>query len=102
MNNVIYKYPLQLADGVQTLKAPGLIKFLNIIRQGNGLVAYFIVDTDCHWEESFFYTVVGTGHPIDRDGIGTVLYPSMSWKYLTTVIDGPFVWHIFGKGRTLE
>lgn len=81
----IHKYPLNL-DTEQTLTMPAAAEILSVQDQGGVLCIWALVDTDRLPEERRF-RVYGTGHAIAN-------FPH---KYLATVIQGSFVWHVFER-----
>lgn len=81
----VYKYPLLLEDR-QLLSLPFGAKPLTVQLQNDALCLWALVDTDTDAESvPYYFAVCGTGHPV----------PAGDWDYLTTVQQGPFVWHIF-------
>lgn len=83
----IYKYPLDITDE-QTVMMPCTHKILSAQIQKGSLYVWAWVDTNST-EMSVKFAVVGTGNPIpfhiDPD----------KCKFISTVQDGSFVWHIF-------
>lgn len=79
---VIYKYDLTptvlLPKGASVLKA-GM--------QNGGLYIWALVDPNekTHIEKTF--EVIGTGHPFEHNGL--------KYRFIDTIFDGPFVWHIW-------
>jgi hypothetical protein len=83
----IFKYPLKVTD-VQTVSMPAGAKLLSVMLQYKALYVWARVDPSGPLVERTFY-VVGTGNPLpDEDAV---------WDpaYLGSVIDDPFVWHVF-------
>lgn len=79
----IYKYPLPIADG-GTFQMPPNAEIMHTGRDPLGVYCVWaLVDTDDMHGCTRILHVYGTGWPLPDDP-GT---------YLTTVIDGPLVWH---------
>jgi hypothetical protein len=79
----IWKYSFSIVDS-QTIAMPAGAKVLTAQKQGKTFVMWAIVDVSRPAEDRVFY-VYGTGNPIDHD-LG---------KWVATVQDGAFVWHVF-------
>lgn len=80
----IYKYPLEITDE-QYVTVPDGAQFLSAQMQGSQLCIWALVDTDnfdCRPRVKIF----GTGHHVEVDD---------GWKFVGTVQDRIFVWHIF-------
>jgi hypothetical protein len=79
---VIYKYELKsevlLPKDAMVLKA-GM--------QGNGMFIWVLVDPNEKTHIQRTFEVIGTGHPFD--------YGRMEYRFVDTIFDGPFVWHIW-------
>lgn len=82
----IYKYELKLGDNIVT--APdGDILCAQI--QDDKIVVWIHFDEECETKLiKMHFSVVGTGHPI-------VKLRSSRIKYISTVQQGEFVWHVF-------
>lgn len=85
----IYKYPLAVEDTV-TISLPLGAQVLTVkqdttrqLGRGN-LVLWAIVEHDQLSTTRYDFEVRGTGHPLGQVG-----------DYISTVQDGPFVWHVF-------
>ena len=82
--DTIYKYPIKVTD-LQTVQMPDLAQILCVQKQ-DGII--------CLWARCFSenelkprsISVAGTGNPID----GNYFH-----KYIGTVQDDPFIWHVF-------
>ena len=89
--NVIYKYPLTLSDE-QTVKMPVRGAILSVQKQGHQLclwVFHDLYNVECGQKEVRTFRVIGTGIQFEefQDEL----------RFIGTVQDGPFVWHIFEK-----
>lgn len=78
----IYKYPLTSRDCTLTLAAGAEI--LTVKLQNDIPTLWAIVDKDGDLNFSRHICIVGTGWEL-RDNM----------EYITTYLDGPFVWHVF-------
>lgn len=78
MSKVIYKYDL-----VHTIEMPKGAQILSIQMQGNQPTLWALVDLSAPMEDRHFATV-GTGWTVGE-----------GFWYITTYMDGPFVWHVF-------
>ncbi len=85
---VIYKYPVQPAGEIQEIELPYGSKIISIIEQNYQLMMYCLVNNKCSKIEKFKYLLVGTGWDLSD------LYDSSS-KFIGTVQQGFFVWHLF-------
>ena len=80
---VVYKYPLRLDDVVE-LKLPSCSRILHIHAQHDGIYVWVLVNPHNKTTEIKRLRVAGTGHPIEGN-----------WRYLATVHERAFVWHVF-------
>nr|DAQ23193.1 MAG TPA: hypothetical protein [Caudoviricetes sp.] len=80
---VIYKY--QLSDWSETIKMPKDAEILTAHLQGENTYIWAMVETDNPTEERTF-AIIGTGNPIKYIG---------EYKYINTIFQGAYVWHIF-------
>ena len=87
MKSVIYKYPL-LPSVNSRVSIPEDHTFLRVENQGDQIMIWALVDP-LSQEHLYDIKIVGTGHTIGGDGE----IP----RYLGTVFQGSFVWHIFGN-----
>lgn len=85
----IWKFGLQLTDR-QTIEMPRAAEVLTAQMQGNTLCLWAEVVIGRHPEKREFL-IIGTGNPID---------PSVEKKYIGTVQQNGFVWHVFEKLAT--
>ena len=81
----IWKYPLLLIDGYQSLRMPAGARVLMIGLQQDHICLWAEVDPD---EMAYFrrFSVHRTGHPIPPDR-----------KYCGSVQQSAFVWHVYEK-----
>lgn len=80
----IYKYPIEITDE-QTLSMPEGAQVLSAQMQGNTLCIWALVDSgnfNCDRRVRIF----GTGNPVVLDG---------NWKFVDSVHERIFVWHVF-------
>jgi len=82
----IYKYPLQVTDD-QDLFLPKGAVILSVIVQQNVLVLYAGVDNSEKIEERRKIKIFGTGNP--------VYYEQGKLRFIASVQQGVFVWHVF-------
>lgn len=80
---VIWKYPLALVDHMQVVIMPTGAEVLSVAIQHGVPTLWAQVDTKPICTRLF--VVVGTGHRL----------PEVPLKFIGTVIDGRFVWHVF-------
>jgi len=83
---VIYKYNLQFTDFQQVIMPIGAM-ILSVEMQGNLICIWAMVDQSQTKTERRGIEIFGTGQPMsDRER-----------KYIGTVLDGQFVWHVFER-----
>lgn len=82
----VYKYPLEITDE-QELEIPAGAKILSVQFQGGQLCLWAEVNPK-HEMVRLIIDIEGTGHP---------LHPKR--KYIGTVQQGPFVWHVYERGQ---
>lgn len=83
----IFKYLLQLTDGIQAITMPYNAKVLNVQSQ-NGIIALWAEvydDNSLTSESDKHFVIYGTGHGM----------PDNPGSYIGTVQLGMFVWHIY-------
>lgn len=90
MRTTIWKFPLQLKDGIQLVAMPK-----------DAVVRRFAMqlETVCFWAEvdplsdgvQHEFVIVGTGHRL----------PGGLFRYVGSCDDGPFVWHLYMNGSEL-
>jgi hypothetical protein len=89
MDKRILKYKLVLTD-TQNLVLPAGSQILSVKVQGNDLVLYALVSDFVARQDTVEISIIGTGSPIPQE---VVVYS----RFLDTVMQGQFVWHIFYK-----
>lgn len=82
----IFKYEFEVADEV-TLDLPFETDVLSVGTQNFGRICIWALVVPGARLVKRKFVVRGTGHPIDMDGL----------KFLGTVFDSTFVWHVFEK-----
>lgn len=85
----IWKFAIPI-DDVAEISMPAAAEILSIQMQGGMLTAWAIVHEGSENATRRFY-VVGTGNPLPT--------PAWSSRFLATVQDGAFVWHVFDGGE---
>jgi hypothetical protein len=97
MSKVIYKYELEITD-TQTVKMPAVISnMLCAMMQGDKLCVWAEVEANWPLTDREF-KVVGTGHEIDfATDAYSDSHTESHFKYINTVMQGPFVWHIYWR-----
>jgi hypothetical protein len=82
--NTIYKYPIEIADE-QTVSMPTGAQVLSAQMQGTQLCIWALVEVgnvNCNRRVRIF----GTGNTVKLDG---------NWKFVDSVQERIFVWHVF-------
>ncbi len=79
----ICKYDLNKHSSGQKIEMPDSAKILKVAYQDNDLKMWVLVDVNIPKRE-YYVEIFGTGWDVETDG-----------KYIDTVFDGEFVWHIF-------
>ncbi len=83
----IFKYPLTLSDR-QFVAMPIVAEILSVqIQPGSGICLWVMVNSESPKTERCF-EIFGTGHPIT---------PGIERRFLGTVQEGKFVWHVFER-----
>ncbi|WP_299078016.1 hypothetical protein [uncultured Paraglaciecola sp.] len=82
----IYKYTLERTDW-QEVAIPDDARVLSVMVQGGEICVWAEVDTENELRNWGFW-VVGTGNPIPENCTN-------NGNHIGSVIDGPFVWHIY-------
>ena len=80
----IWKYPIDLDDR-QRIRFRKGAQILKANMQGEQLCIWALVDSEAK-EEYREIAIFGTGHEIPED---------LNLKFISTVANPPFVWHIF-------
>lgn len=85
----IYKYPITPRHEVQELWLPLGSKILSVIEQDMQIQLYVSLEyPEAPKEAKHRFMVVGTGWELDYEG---ELFP----RFIGSVKQGPFVWHVF-------
>lgn len=84
MNQVIYKYALEIKDGEQEFVLPEDFVVLDAQIQEGQLYMWLVHDTT-NVKYAYKFVVLGTGQP----------FTYQSLVHVGTVQQGPFVWHVF-------
>lgn len=85
---VIYKYPIRRYPGQTTIEMYKDKQILKLDYDPNGILCIWtLVDTELE-KENVTIALVGTGWPLDELNI-------QFENYITTINDGPYVWHAF-------
>lgn len=91
---IIYKYPITSDRCVLTV--PYRCHVLSIQYDPNGeLCVWILHDIEPDRFKKYEVMVVGTGQEIDEPLIEMSTYDDNSFNYVQTVVQGPFVWHVF-------
>ncbi len=88
MTATIWKYELRITDGAQSIEMPGHARVLSAAMQDSALVLWALVTPGSNPKSVRRFVVHGTGHPIPHQA-------SMRYVPVSTVQDGPLVWHVF-------
>ncbi len=85
----IHKFALVVTDR-QSLKIPGFIKVLSVVKQAEILVLYAVVNTLDEKEYRIDVGIVGTGHDVGKLDSG-------DWKFYKTIehMEGRLMWHVY-------
>lgn len=83
----IFKYQLDLTD-IQTIQIQRPIKILSAQIQSGRICVWALVDEESKFTRGVEFIIIGTGNPIESDLLD-------GFKYLSTIQDESFVWHIF-------
>lgn len=85
MNLTIYKFEVRVNDSVE-IPMPKGAQVISVGNQRNGHICFWaIVDSDWPQTELRRFKIRGTGHTITGD----------PGKFVGTVMDELFVWHVF-------
>lgn len=80
----IYKYPLSLASGVQSVTLPEGAKVIHFGIQGDVPCIWARVDPFATAQQTRYFWALGTGSDV-KDNL----------KHIGTVLHGAYVWHLF-------
>lgn len=83
MNKRIWKYRLSLCEA-QSFDVPFEFNVLCVQEQDAAICCWAEVSGEDAYQTATF-TIVGTGHTV----------PMMAGKYIGTVQQGPYVWHVY-------
>ncbi len=81
----IWKF--DLAGSNIPLRVPKGAVPLGVAMQGDCPRIWMLVDSEAELEDRMFW-VRGTGQPLDTNDAHEI-------KHIGTVLDGPFIWHVF-------
>lgn len=88
--NVIYKYEAKAKNisgqGEFVLTIPAVFKFLSAQDQGGSICLWYLVDPDIKTLVEKRFRIIATGQDFEYTD---------RMKYLATVQQPPFVWHLF-------
>lgn len=82
----IFKYRLALQSGIQIRDLPSEGRLLHVDMQEEALMLWAMVDPQSELKPHKF-RVVATGEEVDKN---------LLHHHIGTVMDGAFVWHVFG------
>lgn len=85
----IYKYPLALT-GLQRVEMPKDSEILSVQDQRGTICLWAAFPGDGEYRVSREIEIVGTGNPVES-------FEKIDRKFLGTVQQGAFVWHIFER-----
>ena len=80
----VYKYPIQELREIVELELPSCSRILHVYPQRYGICVWALVNPHNKTTEIHRLRIAGTGHPIEGN-----------WRYLTSIHESVFVWHIF-------
>jgi len=81
----IYKYPLEIIGSLTDVQVPLGAKPLSVANVRDQVCLYCLVDLDEDQMVSLPIAIYGTDTP----------HYGISGTFLGTVLDGPYVWHVF-------
>jgi hypothetical protein len=84
----IFKYILK-GDSISIISLPIDAKILTAAIQNKSICIWAEVETDTITEERFF-EIFGTGWEMSQN-------MGVERKYINTVFDGPYVWHVYER-----
>lgn len=85
VTTAVYKFPIAL-DERSSVRMPRGAKILSVGMRGPQMFAWTLVEKGRTDTVERRFSIFGTGHTIPDDHIGV---------FVGTVLDGPYVWHIF-------
>lgn len=83
--SMVWKFPLEIKD-LQHLHVPRGAKVLSCGRDANGQICIWFLVSPNRPKHIRAIRIVGTGNPFDAADMHT---------FAGSIVDGPFVWHIF-------
>lgn len=83
IKQTIWKFPLEIT-GVQEVRLPRGAKIISVANQNGVICLWAMVAPDSPLEPRIIF-IYGTGHPLPED----------SGRFLGSVLQDPFVWHVF-------
>ena len=83
---VIYKYEITAIDPVKTFQWPRFSKVVHVDSQSPGTMQLWVELYQFDQLEDRIFVVYGTGHHIQEGDV-----------YVGTVLDEPFVWHLYER-----
>jgi len=93
----IYKYELEITD-FQQIKVPVRSSVRSVQEILGKLYVYIEIDLS---EREFFtmldFRIVGTGNPIEFLTSIDPLSTDRPYNFLSTVKNGPFIWHVYWR-----
>lgn len=85
----IWKYELAVTDR-QDIEMPERAELLSVGSQRESVCLWAMVDASIDRRKTRTIEIIGTGNPVYQDmGVGRT--------FIGTVIDEPFVWHVFER-----
>lgn len=87
-SSTVWKFQLRLGDQ-DIISMPKGARLLHVAMQHHSLCVWALVDPVAPLVRRGF-RIAGTGHPIDGNDCK---------NHVSTVFDGPFVWHVFDIGE---
>ncbi len=88
---VIHKFPFEVTGQNITMQLPEGFKVLSIQKQKKSYCMWIVLDPDGQKKEQTF-VVIGTGIRIKYEDYSKL-------KYVSTIQEGEYVWHIYQKAR---
>jgi hypothetical protein len=95
--HTIYKYPVPLQD-LSILELPTHSRILSVGLDPQGeLCLWALVQPLVPSHDRWQLAVVGTGNPVS-DALAQANTDASPWRFVGTVTQAPFVWHVFARG----
>ena len=83
MSKSIWKFPLDGGVGPMVVEMPKGAEVLNAQIQGTAIVVWALVDIEATEGETRSFRIYGTG------------WADVEGRYISTIQDGQFVWHVY-------